>query len=156
MKTTVALRVTCKQLDSIYLRSKNRILVAQRERITVPFTALYELLERLWLPDGAVLHPPPGGWPGIAIEDSATWGKSPFAMDIIRHLPFIDYKGQLDRMFIGFRASVVNYTISRSHDSPIIDAQRYWLKTLKAMSEFRGEIPPIATTKHIIKITKPK
>jgi hypothetical protein len=84
------------------------------------------------------------------------WGKSPFAMDIIRHLPYIDYKGQLDRMFIGFRASVVDDTIRKSHDSPFIDAERYWLKTLKAMSEFKGEIPPTTTTKHIIQITKPK
>jgi hypothetical protein len=53
MKTTIALRLTCKQLDSIYLCSKTKIITAQRERITLPFTALYELLERLWLPDGA-------------------------------------------------------------------------------------------------------
>lgn len=154
MKTTFALRLSCKQLESIYQHSRTKIVTAQRERITLPFIALYELLERLWLPDGAVLHPPPGGWPNIAIEDAGTWRKSSFAMDILRHLPYIDYKGHFDRQSTGFCASVIDYTHRRPREWAIVTAERAWLLEMEYMSKPRNEKSITPTKNHIIQIAE--
>lgn len=67
------------------------------EETVAAFAGFYELLRKMYLPDGLVIYPPPGGWPSIVNADPTlleTFGKSQEVVALLAHLPYIrSYNG---------------------------------------------------------------
>lgn len=67
-----------------------------REETVASFTSFYELLQKMYLPDGQVIHPPPGGWPSIVNAEPTlveAFGKSQEVVALLAHLPYIQSQG---------------------------------------------------------------
>ncbi|KAM7214664.1 hypothetical protein V8F06_009985 [Rhypophila decipiens] len=67
-----------------------------REETFAAFAGFYELLQKMYLPDGQVIYPPPGGWPSIVNADPTlveTFGKSDEVIALLAHLPYVRSTG---------------------------------------------------------------
>ncbi|KAK6218947.1 hypothetical protein QIS74_06156 [Colletotrichum tabaci] len=51
-------------------------------------TDFYAFLTKMYLPESAVVHPPPGGWPTLA-SDLGNLGKSDEVLSLLSHLPYV-------------------------------------------------------------------
>lgn len=51
-------------------------------------TDFYTFLTKMYLPESAVVHPPPGGWPTLA-SDLRGLGKSEEVLSLLSHLPYV-------------------------------------------------------------------
>ncbi|KAF8211077.1 hypothetical protein K438DRAFT_1959272 [Mycena galopus ATCC 62051] len=87
--TAISLRLTCRAIDAVYLEHEKTIKAALRDRLVATVAAHYTFLTTLHLPASAVTHPPPGGWPNITPEICKGFGKTDFAVDVMRHLPYV-------------------------------------------------------------------
>lgn len=89
-QSVFAFRLTCRSLENVYQRIATTIRVDQRERIIAPIRSYLEFLAHLKLPEGSLRYPPAGGWPHIAPALGNEFeAKTPFAVDILRHLPYV-------------------------------------------------------------------
>ncbi|KAK2029534.1 hypothetical protein LX32DRAFT_351843 [Colletotrichum zoysiae] len=63
--------------------------VTYSEEATVAaVTDFYAFLTKMYLPESAVVHPPPGGWPTLA-SDLRDLGKSDKVLSLLSHLPYV-------------------------------------------------------------------
>lgn len=53
----------------------------------------YHFLTKMYLEADRIMEPPPGGWPDITPESMRPLGKTDAAVDLLRHLPYIDDSG---------------------------------------------------------------
>jgi hypothetical protein len=93
MWSVVALRLTCRHLNRVYLGHVDRIRPILINRIVGLFYDYFDFLVRLILPKDAILRPLPSGWPNIRVqnrEDLTEVGLLVF--DVLSHLPAIDYQ----------------------------------------------------------------
>ncbi|KAK1449860.1 hypothetical protein CMEL01_07196 [Colletotrichum melonis] len=58
------------------------------EATVAAVTDFYVFLTKMYLPESAVVHPPPGGWPTLA-SDLQCLGKSDEVLSLLSHLPYI-------------------------------------------------------------------
>lgn len=117
-----SLRATCQHFNEIYEFGKEKILLNVREALVRPIREYYEFLESMMIPTGSIRYPPVSGWANMTGKACKGFKKIPFAIDVLRHLPFI-YEtstfGNLSaRNFrnIGPRSFVVDYSIFKSRD----------------------------------------
>jgi hypothetical protein len=62
------------------------------EATVTAVTDFFIFLTKMYLPDSAVVHPPPGGWPTLA-SDLRNLGKSDTVLSLLSHLPYINEDG---------------------------------------------------------------
>lgn len=108
--TAVALRLTCRDLNVLFLTYRAQIEVAIRDNPVAPFYEYYHFLGRLHIPESAIRHPPPGGWPNITRETCTEFGKTDFVVDVLRHLPFIAEDGRQNFHNIDYKSNAVDYS----------------------------------------------
>lgn len=60
-----------------------------REEVVAEVTSFYDFLISMYLPDGVLQRPPPGGWPHLTGDKLALLDKDEAVLDLIRHLPYI-------------------------------------------------------------------
>ncbi|KXH59087.1 hypothetical protein CSAL01_13208 [Colletotrichum salicis] len=58
------------------------------EATVAAVTDFYAFLTKMYLPESAVVHPPPGGWPTLA-SDLQELGKSDEVLSLLSHLPYV-------------------------------------------------------------------
>ncbi|EXF76362.1 hypothetical protein CFIO01_12058 [Colletotrichum fioriniae PJ7] len=58
------------------------------EATVAAVTDFFAFLAKMYLPESAVVHPPPGGWPTLA-SDLQDLGKSDEVLSLLSHLPYI-------------------------------------------------------------------
>lgn len=120
--TAAALRMTCRKLNALFIAYKKQIEAAIRDNLVAPFYEYYAFLGRLHILESAIKHPPPGGWPNITAESCSGVGKTDFAVDVLRHLPFIAEDGRQNFHNIEYKSDVVDYskdTRERLRDSEV-------------------------------------
>lgn len=108
--TAVALRLTCRALNALFLAYRTQIEAAIRDNLVAPFYEYYHFLGTLHLPEAAIKHPPRGGWPNITRETCSGFGKTDFAVDVLRHLPFIAEDGGRNYHNVDYKSNVVDYS----------------------------------------------
>ncbi|KAK2043888.1 hypothetical protein LZ31DRAFT_313613 [Colletotrichum somersetense] len=59
-----------------------------QETTVAAVTDFYAFLTKMYLPESAVVHPPPGGWPTLA-SDLQDLGKSDEVLSLLSHLPYV-------------------------------------------------------------------
>ncbi|KAH6844769.1 hypothetical protein B0I37DRAFT_378229 [Chaetomium sp. MPI-CAGE-AT-0009] len=123
----VALRLCCRHLNGVFLQNEKRILSSLRERLIAPFREFYDFLQRLKLPANSVKLPPPSGWPNITAVACAGFDKTPFAIDVLRHLPYIDELEDRSNMTnIDYKSKAVDYSKFTSNDFSTCGKERFW------------------------------
>ncbi|KAI1390260.1 uncharacterized protein F4822DRAFT_401363 [Hypoxylon trugodes] len=60
-----------------------------REETIAVIRDFYQFLTKLYLPESAIVEPPPEGWPTITKEKFSPLGKSDEVIELLRHLPYI-------------------------------------------------------------------
>lgn len=132
LRATIALRRCCRQLNNVYLAHENAILASLRDQIVAPFRDYYELLQRLKFPADSVKYPPPSGWPNFTAEACAGFDKTPFAIDVLRHMPYIEegYIGegeeQSNTTNLDYKCNAVDYSLFTPDDFAANDAEAFW------------------------------
>ncbi|KAK1838610.1 hypothetical protein CCHR01_18767 [Colletotrichum chrysophilum] len=58
-------------------------------------TDFYAFLTKMYLPESAIVHPPPGGWPTLT-SDLSELGKSDEVLSLLAHLPYVRQGDDLD------------------------------------------------------------
>lgn len=114
----VGLRLTCRDLNALFVAYKAQIESATRENLVAPFYEYYDFLGRLHIPASDIKHPPAGGWPNITAENCSGFGKSGFVVDVLRHLPYIAEHGEWERNISNtdFKSNVVDYSKATPKD----------------------------------------
>lgn len=107
--SVIALRLTCRHLNSIYLANEERIRSSLVQRLVAPFYAHYKFLTGLWMSKSAVVYPPPSGWPNITPENCRGFAKSSFAVEVLRHLPYVKETHDASDM-VNLESYVVDYS----------------------------------------------
>lgn len=130
-RSVVALRLCSRQLNDIYRGAEQTIAASVRERITAPFRELYEFLVRLRLPQDSVLHPPPSGWPTIGSDACRGFDKTPFAVNVLKHLSYVNEKpwqrgNENKSLSIAYRSNCVNYSAFSESDFSRFDREVFW------------------------------
>lgn len=90
MWSVVALRLTCRHLNRVYIDHEDSIRPIMVNRIVAPFYDFFEFLVRLKLPENSVMRPPPSGWPNLTVrnrDDLTEVGRLFF--DVLSQLPAI-------------------------------------------------------------------
>ncbi|KAK1990036.1 hypothetical protein LX36DRAFT_686226 [Colletotrichum falcatum] len=59
-----------------------------QEATVAAATDFYAFLTKMYLPESAVVHPPPSGWPTLA-SDLQDLGKSDEVLSLLSHLPYV-------------------------------------------------------------------
>ncbi|KAF8211080.1 hypothetical protein K438DRAFT_1808770 [Mycena galopus ATCC 62051] len=108
--TAISLRLTCRAIDAVYLEHEKSIKAALRDRLVAPIAAHYAFLTTLHLPASAVTHPPPGGWPNITPEICKGLGKTDFAVDVMRYLPYVRHAPHDNLHNIDYKCNVLDYS----------------------------------------------
>ncbi|KAG6368854.1 hypothetical protein INS49_003070 [Diaporthe citri] len=65
----VGLRLTCRDLNALFLAYRTQIETATRDNLVAPFYDYYRFLGRLHIPESDIKHPPAEGWPNITVEN---------------------------------------------------------------------------------------
>ncbi|KAK7739242.1 hypothetical protein SLS62_011268 [Diatrype stigma] len=89
LHSAVALRLTCSELNELYLRYESGIKAALRDRQVQVISSFYTFLTTLHIPRSALKHPPSDGWSHMDPQNCAEFGKTGFVVDVLRHLPYI-------------------------------------------------------------------
>ncbi|WYZ45756.1 hypothetical protein EsH8_VIII_001072 [Colletotrichum jinshuiense] len=63
-----------------------------RDEFVRLLTDYYDFCNRVFW-DGTVAHAPPGGWPSINQETLATLKRNDTVIDLLRHIPYVNYTG---------------------------------------------------------------
>ncbi|CAG9976174.1 unnamed protein product [Clonostachys byssicola] len=152
LKTAVALRLCCRQLNEVYLANEPSITAALRELLVAPFREYYSLLQRLKFPADSVKTPPALGWPAMTTAACAVLGKTPFAIDVLRHLPYISNSHRhFDITNLDYRCDAVDYSDLDPEELPRKDVEEAWA------DELQGEQGPedgdrISNFKHVVMV----
>ena len=97
-----------------------------RDEIVKTITNFYTFLTKLHIPESALKHPPPGGWPNITPETTKHFNKSPFVVDLIKHLPYIDETYAREMItHIQYKCDVVDWSIRTAEDFAEEGASKY-------------------------------
>lgn len=112
----IDLRLTCRDLNALFVEYKTQIVAAIRDNMVAPFYEYYTFHGRLHIPESDIKHPPAGGWPNITLENCSGFGKSDFAVDVLRHLPYIVEDDQrrmnsLNIHNIDYKSYVLDYSM---------------------------------------------
>lgn len=111
----VALALTCRDLEALFVAYKTQIMAAIRDNMVAPFYEYYDFLGRLHIPESGIKHPPAGGWPNITPENCSEFGKSDFVVDVLRHLPYIvEDDRRTDKINIhniDYKCNVLDYSV---------------------------------------------
>lgn len=82
--------------------------------------SLYQVMTRMYLPDDIILQPPEGGWPHITEQAYANLNKSPAAIELLRHIPYLKCgRSHSDAPYIYPECSCVDYAGEYMHDCVI-------------------------------------
>ncbi|KAH6653223.1 hypothetical protein BKA67DRAFT_659857 [Truncatella angustata] len=87
-----------------------------RDELAVFVSDFYIFLSRLCLPADALKLPPPGGWPNITPEATSCLEKTPFVVDLLKHLPYITDDGRSHYNRIHYKCYVVDYSVCSASD----------------------------------------
>ncbi|KAI8263232.1 hypothetical protein K4K56_005652 [Colletotrichum sp. SAR 10_98] len=68
-----------------------------RDEFVSELKSYYEFLTHLYLPPEVVRYPPPGGWEHITPDfvNSFFLGKNDTVADLMRHIPYVDFAGEV-------------------------------------------------------------
>lgn len=111
LASVVSLRLACRQLDAVYKANEGKIRVLLRDRLVEPFQDFYECLQRLKFPANSIKYPPPGGWPSIDPVIFKPYNKTDFAIDVLKHLPYVDFEGSWSSVTnIGWKSDCMDYS----------------------------------------------
>ncbi|KAI8933924.1 hypothetical protein NX059_009617 [Plenodomus lindquistii] len=81
------------------------------EYVTI-LTEFYLFLTRFYIPASSLKFPPPGGWPNITPEVAKNINKSPYVIELMRRLPYIDEKDSRQMITnIHYKCDVVDYSV---------------------------------------------
>lgn len=134
MWSVIALRLTCRHLNNTYLRCEDRIRTAIIYRLAAPFYDYFDFFVRLKFPDDAVSHPPPSGWPSLAVQNREDFGVADlFVIDVLRHLPYIraDHENVTDykSYFLSYSEEIPESINGRFGDYrySLVEPDNYWV-----------------------------
>ncbi|KAK7222332.1 hypothetical protein V2G26_010335 [Clonostachys chloroleuca] len=151
-KIVVALRLCSRQLNEVYLQNERKITAALRELLVAPFREYYSFLQRLKFPADLVKTPPPLGWPDMTPTACAHFGKTPFAIDVLRHLPYInDVFKHRDVTNIDLRCHVLDYSSPDPEKLPMKDIEAAWTNELQVEQRPEAE-NRIPSFKHVVMV----
>lgn len=114
----VVLRLTCRDLNALFLAYRTQIEAATRDNLVAPFYEYYHFLGRLHIPESDIKHPPAEGWPNITAENCSGFGKSAFVVDVLCHLPYITDHPESERNIgnTDFKSNVIDYSRATPKD----------------------------------------
>ncbi|KAH6694056.1 hypothetical protein F5X68DRAFT_200163 [Plectosphaerella plurivora] len=144
------LRLVCRQLNNVYQSNREGIKLHLRHQLTEPIREYYEILQRLKFDDDSIDYPPPGGWPNITPEIFAPYGKTDFALSVLRHLPYT--RGGTDWNSLGYKTDGCDFsTCATSSDVEghvrWVDWHEAWLEENRLEDEGGADISAI---KHVV------
>jgi hypothetical protein len=88
-----------------------------REELVTIISDFYTFLTTFYIPSSSLKHPPPGGWPNITLETTKGFNKAPYAIDLMKHLPYIDEAGAQEMITnIHYKCDVVDYSVLTAED----------------------------------------
>ncbi|CAI6228037.1 unnamed protein product [Periconia digitata] len=125
----------------------SNISYSQEETITA-IRSYYEFLTTLYLPNSAIIEPPPDGWPNITHSRMEPMGKNHRVIELLRHLPYIEEpKDDTDRK------QAAPYTYMADYQDSSLD---YYLRSgkgndLKIITE--GAAAYENTSAHVVGLT---
>ncbi|KAK1770254.1 hypothetical protein QBC33DRAFT_556675 [Phialemonium atrogriseum] len=147
----VALRLCCRQLNEVLLQNEKRILSSLRELLVAPFREFYDFLQRLKLPANSVKLPPPSGWPNMTPVACAGLDKTPFAIDVLRHLPYIDeLHVKSNETNIDYKCNAVDYSKFTSDNFSTYREEEFWALEWQGVDEEER----ISGIKHVVMIAE--
>ncbi|KAJ0122123.1 hypothetical protein J7T55_002635 [Diaporthe amygdali] len=114
--TVVALRLTCRDLNALFIAYRTPIEASLRDTLVAPFYEYYDFLASLHIPASAIKRPPAGGWPNITPDACAEFGKTDFAVDVLRHLPYIEDDSRSNLHNIDYKCNVLDYSTATAED----------------------------------------
>ncbi|VUC29104.1 unnamed protein product [Clonostachys rosea] len=156
LKTAVALRLSCRQLNEVYLSNEDKITTALRELIVAPFLEFYNLLQRIKFPADSVKTPPPLGWPAMTPAACAGLDKTPFAINVLRHLPCINDADDDDRSNItniDFQCNAVDYSSLSPKKVPKKKNEEFWAVEFQGYFD-QGDENRISNIKHVFLVAQ--
>jgi hypothetical protein len=87
-----------------------------KQLITI-INGFYTFFATFFIPESTLKRPPPGGWPNITLESTASFGKSQCVIDLIKYLPYIDEKDTHEMTTnIHYRSDVIDYPNRTAND----------------------------------------
>jgi hypothetical protein len=84
--------------------------LARTELVTI-INDYYTFLTTFYIPFSALKHPPPEGWPNVTAETTRDLDKSPYVIDLMKHLAYIDdakSRGMITN--VHYKSDVVDYS----------------------------------------------
>jgi hypothetical protein len=124
-----------------------------RNEIVRIITNFYTFLTKLHIPESALKHPPPGGWPNITPGMTKNFNKSPLVVDIIKHLTYIDNKPSGEMItHIQYKCDVVDWSVYTTGDfnregaSNYCTAEagiRHWISEIEEEQKGQGKTKEI-------------
>ncbi|KAF3810392.1 hypothetical protein GCG54_00000438 [Colletotrichum gloeosporioides] len=115
--TYISLRQTSSEINELCLVDEEIILVNLRKRLITPFYDYYDFHVSLHLPERAVKQPPSTGWPEITLENFRPFGKSDLAIEVLRHLPYVENLEYRDNEYnIDRQSNVIDYSAWKPGD----------------------------------------
>jgi hypothetical protein len=126
-----------------------------RDEIVRIITNFYTFLTKLHIPESALKHPPPGGWPNITPETTKKFNKSPLVVDLLKHLPYIDRKHAGEMItHVQYKCDVVDWSVYTTEDFNREGASNYrtaeagirhWISEIEEKQKRQGDIGEIET-----------
>lgn len=120
-----------------------------RDEIVRIITNFYTFLTKLHIPESALKHPPPRGWPNITPETTESFNKSPLVVDLIKHLPYIDEKDAREMItHIQYKCDVIDWSVRTAEDFTREGADenpsaemgiRFWINEIEEEQKRRDE-----------------
>ncbi|KAF4878835.1 hypothetical protein CGCSCA1_v002254 [Colletotrichum siamense] len=115
--TYISLQQTSSEINELCLADKKIVLANLRKGLVAPFYDYYDFHASLHLPEGAVKQPPPTGWPEITLKSFRSFGKSDLAIEVLRHLPYIENLEYHDNINnIDYKCNVIDYSAWKPGD----------------------------------------
>ena len=96
--------------DEIWDIHKNDQKYTRNELVAI-FTDFYTFMTTKLLPSNAMKVPPPGGWPNISQESCRESDKTDFAIDVLRHLPYLEEsEHEANTHNIHYKCELIDYS----------------------------------------------
>jgi hypothetical protein len=84
--------------------------MSSRQEIVDAITAFYqEVIRQPYLADRALRIPPASGWDNLDVEALKNLGKTDGVIDLLRHLPYLEARGEYEKVLIGNDTTPVSY-----------------------------------------------
>lgn len=86
-----------------------------RDEFVRLLTDYYEFCKRVFWDNATIAKAPPGGWPSINQESLANYKRTDTAIDLLRHIPYLDFPGQGNVMMPHFmpETPITDYRLER-------------------------------------------